>query len=345
MEGLGYSLSTDWEHIVTGYSGLELTRLAKDRFIALSNIANEVACILEAPEDARSNSGILSDDDLGRRYVCGLWLMNIHRQLLWEQAAQGSRERLPGILTWSWASMASHNTNRNNERVLTGMGVRWPKMDFLEKRKRVCKVRKAITIPVDEQSWLPQFSQRPVPDIVPNDEFSNENRFIVLYMHSSLQPVQIGNLLSDEDADLANASTSENPDDDRRIYTGPNPKIIAPDPPRGMGLWRGICFPTNPHKLTGWASVEHPDLQSDEEIASCYGSIYALYLERCEEEGGLLHLSDRLVSRVVFTILLVRRVQIPGMKRCFERVGVGRLFGKEADGEYRAAGKTTISLV
>ena len=70
------------------------------------------------------------------------------------------------------------------------------------------------------------------------------------------------------------------------IFVNSYPKIISPDHLRGVGLWRGICLQTDPYRMIGWASVEHPELQSHEEIELYSGSIYALFLERCEEKGA-----------------------------------------------------------
>ena len=337
MQGLDSSPSLDWEDIVSGYSGLGLTFLATDRLMALAGVASEVGRTMKALKFTSDISGrMLSDDMLTRRYVCGLWLINIHEGLLWEQAKGGPCKRLPGIPTWSWASIARRVTDEDNELALTGLSVRWPKGGFSQRqRKVVCAIRKVTTIPVDNQTWLPEFSNRPVPGEVPQYEYGNENRFVVLTIHSSLQPVQIESLLSEQDADLADQLTS----------TCSFKYIPARDYPWGTGLWRSICLPTDPSRIVGWASVEHPELQSPEEIASSSGSIHALFLERCEEKGGWFHWNSALVTRVVFTVLLVRRVTIPGFDDSFERVGVGRLFGDDVDKKYSSATKTTISLV
>ena len=328
----------DWKNIVSEYSGLGLTYLAKDRLVALAGVASEVGRTVEALNDTSNHR---------RRYVCGLWLNDIHKGLLWEQATPGSRERLPGIPTWSWASMASHNTDKNNQRVLTGMSVRWSRRGFFRphEKARVWALRKITTIPVEDQNWLPQFGNRRIPDDVPEYEYGNENRFVILTIYSSLLSVQIETLLSDQDADLADEATSTPSHEWPHAPGGPDPKIIFPDHSWGMGLWRGICLLTNPGRIIGWASVEHPELQSPEEIASCSGSIYALILERCEEKGGWFRWGRLLISRVIFTVLLVRRVSIPGFDECFERVGVGRLFSEEVDKGYMSTEKTTLSLV
>ena len=344
IHSLGSSFSINWDDIVREYSGLGLTFLAADRLMALAGVASEIGRTMKGLKDTSDLSGrIPGDDVLTRRYVCGLWLSNIHDGLLWEQAKGGPRERLPGIPTWSWASMARHVTNEDNEPVLIdnkpvliGLSVRWPKSGFSQRqRKVVCAIRKVTTIPVDDQTWLPQFSNCPISDEAPAYEYGNENRFVVLTIHSFLQPVLIESLLSEQDADLADLLTSKSSFDDPP----------ARDRPCGMGLWRGICLPTDPSRIVGWASVEHPQLQSDMEIASCSGSIYALSLDRCVEKGGMFRWTRWLVTWVVFSVLLVRRVTIPGFDDSFERVGVGRLFSEEVDKEYSAGGKTTISLV
>ena len=82
---------------------------------------------------------------------------------------------------------------------------------------------------------------------VPENEYGNENRFVVLTFHSSLIPVQIGKPLSEQDADLANETTSN---DGIRPYEDTDLKIIAPDHP-WMDLRRGICLPTDPSKMFG----------------------------------------------------------------------------------------------
>ena len=239
--------------------------------------------------------------------------------------------------------MASHVTDEDNnpvlienEPVLEGMSVRWPKSGFSQRqRQTACAIHGATTIPVDKETWFPQFNNRPIPDEVPEYEYGNQNRFVVLTIHSFLQPVQIESLLSEQDADLADQLTS----------TSSFKYLPARDYPWGKELWRGVCLPTDPSRIIGWASIEHPELQSNEAITSHAGSIHALFLERCEEKGGWFRWNSALFSRVVFTVLLVRRVTIPGFDESFERVGVGRLFGEHIGRMYSSSTKTTISLV
>lgn len=172
MQRLGSSPSINWEDIVSEYFKLGLTFLATDRLMGLAGVASEVGRTMKALRDTNDISGrILNDDVLTRRYVCGLWLSNIHEGLLWEQAMGGPCERLPGIPTSSWASMARHVTDEDNEPVLTGMSVRWPRSGFSQRQRQIVSaIHRVTTIPVNDQTWLPQFSNCPVPDDVPKYE-------------------------------------------------------------------------------------------------------------------------------------------------------------------------------
>ena len=352
MQGRNLSASTTWENIVTEYSGLGLTQLAKDRLMALAGVASEIGRTMEESKVTINMSGrILSDEILARKYICGIWLVNLQRGLLWEQATFGPRVRLPAIPTWSWASMASITLDKDDNAILTGMSVRWPREDNLQHRT-VYAVLKATTIPVDDQTFSPKPINHPVPNDVPENEYGNDNRFVVLTIHGSLIPVQIERLLGRADANYAEELT---------FTLGHRPEDYDPDPeitltnPCGEDIWRGVCLPTDPNRLIGWVSVEDPDFQSDEwpglqsdaKIASTHGSIYALLLERCEEKGSLFHWRRPLVSRVIFTVLFVREVdfQVPGFDASFVRVGVGRLFDKEVDKCYLSTEKMTISLI
>jgi hypothetical protein len=76
---------TAWHRIVSYSSGLKFT-FKKDRLVALSALASIVASKLD-----------------GDRYLAGLWMKNIHRDLLWHRAGLPLKP-LVAIPTWSWAS-------------------------------------------------------------------------------------------------------------------------------------------------------------------------------------------------------------------------------------------------
>lgn len=116
-----------WQTIVSEYSSLALSKLVEDRLMALAGIASEVSKRVEVLERKEPTSCFMEhENSLFTRYACGIWLRDICG-LLWEQATPGLRRRVPGIPTWSWASMASRFTVVEGRETLTGgLGVRWP---------------------------------------------------------------------------------------------------------------------------------------------------------------------------------------------------------------------------
>ena len=73
IQGRDISPSIEWEDIVTKYSGLGLTYLAKERLMALAGVASEAASTMESPRCTSSISDpIMTDNVLEPPYVCGL---------------------------------------------------------------------------------------------------------------------------------------------------------------------------------------------------------------------------------------------------------------------------------
>jgi len=88
-------LEDTWLDIVEAFSALELTYPHKDRLLALSGIASEFS------------EGMKSKRQTFDPFVCGLWLNDIHRGLLWQRKGQGAEAvRMDSwIPSWSWASL------------------------------------------------------------------------------------------------------------------------------------------------------------------------------------------------------------------------------------------------
>lgn len=343
--------SQKWQEVVCGYSSLSMTSFAGDRLVALAGIAYEHGKILEAFEREVGPLGCVGGINQTRAcYACGIWLRGLS-ELLWEQAVPpvpGSRWRwrVSGIPTWSWASMASRASLNNDgkDAPYAGLTVRWPNF-HLKKGKNVVRIEKATTITVDEQTWLPQFS-KPLPDW-PEFEYGNENRFVLLTTRGRLLRVHINDILEDNDADLVGEMTSISPGFARHQTGDVEPGVAPRRRPYGADLWRGVCLPSNYMRLTGWASIEHPDFHTDKAPASSE-PVYALLMQRSYEKGGLLWFrSAPLVSHTFYTVLFIRRTTIdaPGWDEPYERVGVGALFGNEVSRAYESSATTTISLI
>lgn len=328
-------VSAMWRKIVTNYSQLHLTYPDKDRLVALAGVASEIGRAIQRLEKHESNPGLIKTyQSLNRRYLCGLWLWNIHNELLWEQASPGCRWRIPGIPTWSWASLKSRCVQEDGAQSWTGLAVRWP-MNLFGQSQNTSKILKATIIPVHDHSWLPRFD-KPVAG-VPEYEYGNAARFNVLMMQGCLQRVLLRGKLSEQDVDLARGLTSRS-----RSYR--SLESYGREAPPGTGLWRVVCLPTCSDIIVGWASIEHPDLQSDETITSG-GPILALFVQRYDQKGGLFQFNRNLVSRVGFTVLFLRKVSAPGFDNCYERVGAGCLFSARVDKAYQSLEQTTLSLI
>jgi len=124
--------------------------------------------------------------------------------------------------------------------------------------------------------------------------------------------------------------------------------------------WRPLASFLDKEHIAGWASVEHPNFQgrraqgfpgghTGPQIApgapGAQGPdmLYALHLDKFEHWGGSMGLGHFWGSHTVYYVLIVRRVGflIDG----FERVGVGRLFGRESDRDFEGAKMRWLRLV
>lgn len=347
MQQTGKPFSSNYMHwptIVSEYSGLGLSKLAQDRLVALAGIASEVGRSIEAERTRNRLCDEETSSEHTLRYACGLWLVEPRIDLYWEQATTGLRRRVPGLPTWSWASMADRikRTDNGQEILAGGMGVRWP-MTWLGNPESVSKIRNTTVIATeDNQSWLPQFNQ-PLRSI-PEYQYGNATRFVILTLEGRLLPVHIGSQFTDMEAELAADLTNIEISDPDSINSALEP--LNEKRPWGAELWRGVCLPSKPNTILGWASLEHPEMQSDSTVTSS-GQIFAFFLGRNEEKGGWLRLGPWLVDRIFYNVLLLRRAttSTPGFDNCFERVGIGGLWGLEVDKQYQSAPETTLSLI
>lgn len=153
----------------------------------------------------------------------------------------------------------------------------------------MCAIHRATTVPVDDQKWLPWFSNRPIADDVPEYEYGNDDRFVVLTVHNSLRSVQIETSLSEQNVDLAEEVS-----------------------------FTPFC---NMYR----ASVDHAELRSPEEIVSSSGSIYTLILERWVEKGWPAPM--RILSYFTGDVhcAVAETGNIPGWDETCERVGAAKM--------------------
>lgn len=238
----------------------------------------------------------------GHRYICGLWLDSLGHGLQWERTGPGPTARVGGIPTWSWASIATGSTG---DKRLGGLSVQWAAAPEASDRDaqlfHLCRI---ASIPVDETTWACDFSRT----VVPANDFVHANRFNVLTMVArSCQLTVHAPFATPGDSTAAAALTGHGVD-------------------VGRSHWRRVTLPGQPDVISGWASLEHPDFAAVEEVVE----VTALFLERRQVKGSLGWASLR-GWHWAFRMLFVRKVEADGWTGFHERVGVGRLFGPEAN--------------
>lgn len=230
---------SSWLKIVEIYSGLELTRLKRDRVVALSGLAREFGTIIESR---------------GHSYISGLWWRYLSC-LLWEQAAipgEHSRVRVAGIPSWSWASIAVPvrdetgvvRQDEHGEEILSGLPVRWSVLN--DDTADVCQWgTNCQVIEVDGQTFEPRFeSANTLAGSAGFDNYSTAARFIMIEMTGKVITAQVhGYFPQPTDSAVAASMTSH--------------------PSRfGREMWRSVTIASEPELITGWASLEHPDYQA-----------------------------------------------------------------------------------
>ncbi|KAK0719331.1 heterokaryon incompatibility protein-domain-containing protein [Lasiosphaeris hirsuta] len=329
----------DWEHLVEAYSGLHLTCPSKDRLVALSGIADEFAHSLRK----RYTSILRPEDDADvltapiRTYVAGLWLSSIQRGLVWEQVQKGRHERIPTIPTWSWASISTQ-VWWNKPQVDWGNPLRYKTTcDFeldrvLNHTFEEYQAGLIDTTPTKPtvDGPLEMLPRRNNSRGVKDDPYA---RFPILCLRAKLQPVILGGyFISDQDVQVTAQLV---------FYHRSSPRT-AED-------WRMVASPLKRGHIAGYASVEHPDFQppnqQDSSVVVGKGQpiLYALHISTFNGGSGGMTLGKLSLSHRVFSVLFVRPVQT--ITNGYERVGVGRLFGKEMDRGFEDAVTREVQLV
>jgi len=298
-----------WTAIVEAYSRLKLTRPGHDRLVALSGVADEFGRALS--RQARDG------EEGGSVYIAGLWLPFILDGLLWEKVGgEEPHERLPSIPSYSWASVYAP--------------VQWSSSSvYLSDDDGVdtdCQVLDVLWAPSHEAvSSLddPSFVNGPPDHRPPRDVGARSparDRFPVLALRTKLQPVLLGDRFpTQEDRDLAARLTEQK-------------KKVG-------GSWRKVASHLGRNHVAGWASLEHPEFQSDGPPRI----VFALHVARrfARSTPGLGY---RMGVHSIFHVLFVRRIE-EGLVDGYERIGVGALFGKEMERQFDTAVTRELRLL
>jgi hypothetical protein len=103
--------------------------------------------------------------------------------------------------------------------------------------------------------------------------------------------------------------------------------------------WRRVYSPIDATKTIGWASFEHPDFQHDTAFHEGH-VIHALHVFQVHDIPVGYGLGSFNLHSTAFWVLFVRSVS-----DSFERVGIGRLFGKDIEKGFNLAVERLVDLV
>jgi hypothetical protein len=302
-----------WYHAMEQYSTCDLTKPEKDRILAVAGLAKEVGKILADRVGGRGQGMV--EGQHHEAYFAGLWLRDLHHGLLWEgeQEVEDDEEEddsltsphtatriVGGIPSWSWASLM--------------MPARWPEKDK-EAEKGLRVVGLCVTAREDRRSdHGPEYTverselvqQERDQRTVRRALFDPTNMFACLHVSGRLFTVHIRGYLGAEKAAKVAVATA-----------------YSRSP--GSNRWRALCSPAKPEVVAGWASGER-GLEAEGRDVLCADAgvaVHALHVSTRFARSGLL------VQRKtpVLDVLLIRETD--ARKQVFQRLGVGRIFGRD----------------
>ncbi|CAI4213976.1 unnamed protein product [Parascedosporium putredinis] len=312
-----------WQMAVERFSAAALTKPDKDRTIALAGVAKECREVIRilaqggayANEraDVTPTRRLSPDDHFVHAYVAGLWVRNLHSDLLWRQSCDRStvRSRIVGFPTWSWASIL--------------VPVIWA----LDDDKRSLQSSKFMGITTEDGTYhdvnlCESMEADKVSGLEPHPSraFDVDCMHGILHFSGKLVPVGIlGEVTRDEWKQRFNAK-----------LPGLNVSVFSD--------WRNLFkmqLPSHSPVICGWGSLEHPEFQeygsdsSDDDTRT----IYAFPLTQGETSSSDLGMT----FDVFWSVLYLRKVRDQ-----FERVGMGCIFGPDVVRALKAAEERSIVL-
>ncbi|KAI1776484.1 heterokaryon incompatibility protein-domain-containing protein [Hypoxylon cercidicola] len=261
-------------------------------------------------KELRESRGIeLSRADSTLVYVSGLWLKDLLWGLLWEQnTASVIRARLPGFPTWSWTSLPCP--------------VIWDTVNASKSRDQ--PAAQILGITTVNGKHFPIHALHQTIDLASAGlgEFDVDCHFACLHIKGKLSTVLI--------------RESFGTDGEVKIATHVT-RYLA----KSFGhSWTKVCSHLRPNEICGWASFDvsekKPRSTSDAALEIC-----ALHISTISGVRGAFGLGYLKTSHSVMNVLFIKRIE--GQR--YERIGVGRLFGREIHQQYRAAAAQIVELV
>jgi hypothetical protein len=318
-----------WESMVELYSKMKLSRPRDDRVIALQSIAKEIRNALKrTPCHAKLKKG---EGD----FIAGLWRNDLSRGLLWEQVTGGNHERLFNFPTWSWASINTAVRWQPRRQKLTAESMELVLLVDVREGRRNITVTDVTSIPRDRLRLLDLHGSAAsneedsaANDPRPGDRADRRN-FAVLHLRGRLQAVLVGARFADHETFYMAADATRH---NARATGG-----------AAVGQ-RVVTLPGLRGKTRGWASIEHPAFQ-DHHAFNPTPLLFALLVSTLSgvHSGWSGQLGLGTGSYDVFNVLVLRNSD--ELFNGFERVGVGRLFGKEIGQGFKSAQERDFRLV
>jgi hypothetical protein len=242
-------------------------------------------------------------------YCGGLWLQDIHRGLLWQMDpddAPACTNKVGRVPSWSWASLM--------------VPVKFPAA-----AKRIKCEMKMTEICLDAQddpdgtNWHKMSGTR-VLGQPPEGLFKSKNPSARLKILGKLQAVHIhGYIASKEKLEVAASATLYEP------------------APTGR-QWRAVCSRSRDEVIIGWANLER-EIPEQTGCADAGIAVLSLLVSTRYREVGLLLKRSEAVIDVLF---LVEAGEQTGSYR---RLGVGRIFDKEAIRDFHRPVEREVELV
>ncbi|KIL90070.1 hypothetical protein FAVG1_06808 [Fusarium avenaceum] len=319
------SIFDKWRFAVHTYSSLRLTKASEDRLTALAGISEEFAkAITRSVDPEQYWYGF---------YLSGMWAGDIVVGLLWEMDGACSGQRLSEIPTWSWASVINPVVWQHDHRRALQDHSPAPS------RKEIGKFLGAKNTSVDEQMLASQTDLTGDADlktqIIPVTQFVTP-QFNTLVMQGKLLSVRVSGLFdSDLDLDIAATLSGYKIDSQHNLQTGFTP---VPET-RTREYWRKISLSQYPELLCGWASIDDLIASSNPILLDVLA--FPLRKVTVDYPGfGLGYFWSRYQT---YDVLLLRR--IANGSSCFERIGVGRVFGQEVEEQLKLITEELLWLV
>ncbi|EWY92477.1 hypothetical protein FOYG_06031 [Fusarium oxysporum NRRL 32931] len=317
------SIFDRWRFAVHTYSSLRLTKASEDRLTALAGISEEFAIAINRSIDPKWHWYSF--------YLSGMWAGDIVVGLLWEMDGACSGQRLNGIPTWSWASVLNPIVWQLDHRRRSPEHSRGTKElgRFLGAKKT--SADEQMSASGNDLTRDANLKKR----IAPADQFVTP-QFNTLVMQGKLLSVRVSGLFdSDSDLDIAATLSGYEIDSEHNLQTG----FTTIPGTRTREYWRKISLSQFPEILCGWASIDDLVASSKPVLLD----VLAFPLTKTTVNFPGFGLGYYWSAHQAYNILLLQR--IADGSSCFERIGVGRLFGSETVDLLKSANQETLWLV